>query len=216
MAKDIRHYAKFTLDFPDNPKILPLSDAAFRCLVEATIWSRRHQTDGFLPRAVAVAQARACWSLEILHELCNNDPDFPSLSETENGWIIHDYAQHQDTKAEIRARLEQAKSAGRKGGQASAQARAQPRAKPRAQATAQAKSNQRKRNTLAPTGLESNAHRASPNGRGAASLTPDEAIRRCGLCDNRGYIGLAAGPFVSCPHDRKQIEELEQQNAGVF
>ena len=37
-TKDIRLYAKFTLDFSDHPKIMPLSDAAFRCLIEATLW----------------------------------------------------------------------------------------------------------------------------------------------------------------------------------
>lgn len=38
----------------------------------------------------------------------------------------------------------------------------------------------------------------------------DAAIRNCGLCDDRGGVGLRAGPFIKCPHDKKRIDELEQ------
>lgn len=116
MSKDQRIYGKFTEDFPDHPKITILSDAAFRCLVEATLWSRRLQTDGFLARRLALAK----WSLESLAELCTNDDEKPSLIEDETGWFIRDFAEHQDTKAEIVARREQAKAAGRLGGLAKA------------------------------------------------------------------------------------------------
>lgn len=115
-AKDNRLYAKFTLDFMDHPKIAGLSDAAFRALVDAIIWSRRQQTDGFLARRLALAK----WSLEILQELCNNDDEKPSLIEREEGWYVHDFATIQDTKAEIEARRARAVSAGQKGGLAKA------------------------------------------------------------------------------------------------
>lgn len=183
MPKDIRHYAKFTLDFPDNPKILPLSSDAFRCLVEATIWSRRHQTDGFIPTAVALAQGRAWWCLEILHELCNNDPDFPTLSEVPNGWIIHDYAQHQDTKAEIRTRLEHAKTAGSKGGQASAQARAQAKAKRTLKQKLKQNPTREREITPTPNGVGGRAREPTPlNGVEPRTRRPaetlDEALAR--------------------------------------
>ena len=116
MAKDGRLYAKFTLDFPDSHKIMPLSDAAFRALVEMTIWSRRQMTDGFLASRYAVAR----WSLDVCQELATNDPTNPSLVEVENGYLIHDFASHQDTKAEIEARTARNKLAGQKGGLAKA------------------------------------------------------------------------------------------------
>lgn len=116
MAKDGRLYAKFTLDFPDSHKILPLSDKAFRALVEMTIWSRKQMTDGFVASRLAVAK----WSLDVLQELCSNDPENPSLIEVENGYQIHDFAEHQDTRAEIEARSARNKAAGQKGGQARA------------------------------------------------------------------------------------------------
>jgi hypothetical protein len=118
-VKDERLYAKFTQDFPDHPKIMPLSDKAFRCLVEATMWSRSQMTDGFLPSRYAVAR----WGLEPLQELATNDPQNPSLivvnGEVE-GWQIHDFAAHQDTKADVIARRERNKRNGQKGGLAKA------------------------------------------------------------------------------------------------
>jgi len=44
-----------------------------------------------------------------------------------------------------------------------------------------------------------------------ATRDRDEIIRLCRLCDDRGYIGLRAGPFINCPHDRKAIEALERE-----
>jgi hypothetical protein len=124
-AKDGRLYGKFTLDFADHPKILPLSDAAFRCLVEATLWSRKQQTDGWLASRLALAR----WSLEALNELCTNDTDNPSLIASESGWLIRDFAEHQDTKAEIEARRERAIAAGQRGGLARAKRTAKQPAK---------------------------------------------------------------------------------------
>jgi hypothetical protein len=116
MPKDQRLYGKFTLDFPDHPKIAILSDAAFRCLVEATLWSRKQERDGLLARRYAVAK----WGVEVLQELCCNDDTNPSLIEREEGWWIHDYAEHQETKADIEDRRERNRVNGQKGGLAKA------------------------------------------------------------------------------------------------
>lgn len=124
--KDSRLYAKFTLGFPNHPKILILSDAAFRCLVEATLWSREQEKDGFLARRLALAK----WSLEALQELCTNDDQNPSLIEREEGWYIHDYADHQETKADVEARRDRNRINGQKGGLAKAKRTAKRLAKP--------------------------------------------------------------------------------------
>lgn len=118
--KDERLYAKFTLDFPDSPKIMPLPVEAKWALVEMTIYSRRMLTDGFLPSALALAK----WGLDVCSALLTNDPTKPSLVEVENGYQIRDFAEHQTTKAEIEALSAKRKAAGSKGGQASAQAKA--------------------------------------------------------------------------------------------
>ncbi|MCH9731657.1 MAG: hypothetical protein K0U84_18605 [Actinomycetia bacterium] len=110
--KDPRLFIKVMLDFAENEKILPLSDAAFRALIEMTLWSRARESDGWLASRLALAK----WSLEVLDELSTNHPTKPSLIASENGWQIHDYAEHQETKADIEARRERNRRAGQKGG----------------------------------------------------------------------------------------------------
>jgi hypothetical protein len=254
-TKDVRLYAKFTLDFPSNPKVKPLTDAAFRALVEATIYSREHQTDGFLAKRLALAN----WSLETLRELCANDDVKPSLSESEDGWFLHDYAEHQDTKAEIQARRERAIAAGQKGGLARAKRTAKRPAKQKVSDLPSKIQAEREREIenitttyVSPSGdppvvvARDARNGASLNG-GASPPPPckrhpdgwghtedcqdcaalrlweknsekraadaqrnrDETIRKCRLCDDRGYVGLSAGPFIRCPHDPGLVDELQ-------
>lgn len=108
MAKDSRLYGKFTLDFPEHEKIFILSDAAFRMLVEMTLYSAKMQTDGKVSKRLAGAR----WSLESARELLENDPEKPSIYEDGNDYVIHDFAKHQVTKADLEAK----KEAGRRGG----------------------------------------------------------------------------------------------------
>ena len=105
--KDRRLYARFDIGFDEHDKIFPLSDAAFRALVEATLYARRQLTDGFLAERLAVKR----WGAEVLDELSSNDPEKPSLVRVDGGWQIHDFAEHQTTNADIEAK----RSAGRKG-----------------------------------------------------------------------------------------------------
>lgn len=108
MAKDSRLYGKFTLDFPEHEKIFILSDAAFRMLVEMTLYSAKMHTDGRVSKRLAGAR----WSLESARELLENDPEKPSIYEDGNDYVIHDFAKHQVTKADLEAK----KEAGRRGG----------------------------------------------------------------------------------------------------
>jgi hypothetical protein len=106
---DRRLYARLSLDFDENPKIAPLSDAAFRQLVEALLWSRRLMTDGRIPAAMISRK----FSQEVLAELTSNGPEGQSSSLVWDGKdvIIHDFAEHQNTRAQI----EKYSEAGRKG-----------------------------------------------------------------------------------------------------
>lgn len=149
MTKDQRLFAKFALDFPDSRKILPLSDSAFRCLVEAIIWSRKEESDGWLARRLAVAK----WSLTDLHELSTNDAENPSLIEHEEGWQIHGFADLQDTKAEIDARRERNRIAGRKGGLANGKRSAKRSAKRPASQTLSENEAETETDSLTPNGV---------------------------------------------------------------
>ena len=61
-AKDRRLYARLDIGFDEHDKIYPLSDAAFRALVEATLYARRQLTDGFLAERLAVKR----WGGDVL------------------------------------------------------------------------------------------------------------------------------------------------------
>ena len=172
MAKDGRLYAKFTLDFPDSHKILPLSDGAFRALVEMTIYSRRMLTDGFVSERLAHAK----WSLDACQELLANDPDNPSLRRADGGYLIHDFSEHQSTKAEIEADRARKRDAGRKGGIAKAAGKSAAPSKTVAPAKQEVSTTPSKiyPETEAQTQTETNKRSITPAARGSR-LTTDWA-----------------------------------------
>jgi len=107
MADD-RSYIKVHDDIEDHPKIVPLSDAAFRLLVTSWGWCFRYNTDGRMPAAVwarrGTAKARA--------ELTKSQLAVPTGEEVE----FHDYLEHQRSAAQRAAAREQRRSAGKAGG----------------------------------------------------------------------------------------------------
>lgn len=136
MPKDSRLYANITHDFFESPKIMVLSPEAKLGLLEMILWSCRMQTDGVIDRRVASAKHL----LDVCQELLDNDPDAPSLVELENGdFFIHDFAEHQTTRAEIEEIREKRRAAGRAGGLAKSRAHAAKSSKRLASATASAK-----------------------------------------------------------------------------
>ena len=112
MTKDRRLYARFDIGMDEHPKIMLLSDAGFRALFESTLYSRRQLTDGFIAERVALKK----WGPDVIPELTGNDPERPSWRPFSKdgvpGFLIHDFAEHQTTTADIEAKRE----AGRKGG----------------------------------------------------------------------------------------------------
>ena len=108
MTKDRRLYAKFDINMDENPKILLLSDAAFRALIESTLYCRRQLTDGFIDDRILSKR----WSIGVVEELSGNDPERPSWIKVDGGYQIHDFAEHQTTTADIQAK----RAAGRAGG----------------------------------------------------------------------------------------------------
>lgn len=107
-------WAKFALNLIDNPKIIVLSDTAFRAFIEAIMYSRQHLTDGFLDaRIVAVKWAQA------VDELTGNDPRHPSWIPVEGGFSIHNYSEYQMTNDDI----ERKRAAQSRNGRRSAEAR---------------------------------------------------------------------------------------------
>lgn len=116
--KDDRLFIRITLDFFDSEKVFPLSPGAKLAFIEMIAWSARQHTDGRIRKRLALAR----WTPEIVEELLDSDPERPLLSEGESDYFIHDYAEHQQTTADIEAVREARRAAGRKGGLAKAAA----------------------------------------------------------------------------------------------
>lgn len=116
--KDDRLFIRITLDFFDSEKVFPLSPGAKLAFIEMIAWSARQHTDGRIRKRLALAR----WAPEVVEELLDSDPERPLLVEGENDYFIHDYAEHQQTTADIEAVREARRAAGRKGGLAKAAA----------------------------------------------------------------------------------------------
>ena len=112
MPKDKRLYMTLTIEFPEHPKVEPLSDAAFRAFIEMNCYSRRVDSDGVIP--IAVADRR--WSKRVLRELVESDQTKPLVIKTEAAYVIREYAEHQETKASRADRTEKLRANGAKGG----------------------------------------------------------------------------------------------------
>lgn len=112
MPRDTRLYMTFPNDFPEHPKIRPLSDAAFRVFVEINGYSRTQDLDGRVP--VRVAQAK--WKAKALKELETNHPDRPTLRIDGDEYVIHNYDEHQQTTAARAALVAKNTENGKKGG----------------------------------------------------------------------------------------------------
>lgn len=88
-------YVRLDDSVMDNPKMLALSDRAFRGWVWGLCYAQRHLTDGFLPlaaltgpvkRAAGELQSRGLWTV------------------ADHGFQIHDYLKHQDSKEVVESR----------------------------------------------------------------------------------------------------------------
>lgn len=125
-GKDDRLFLQLALDFDDNPKIRPLSDKAFRTLVQLLLYSAKAGTDGKIDpglfRTFGTAKAR--------QELLSNHPTRPSVMEHDGAFWLHHFDRHNRTVAEIEELSQKRAAAGAKGGKAKASAKQQPKQTP--------------------------------------------------------------------------------------
>jgi hypothetical protein len=87
---------------PNNPKILPLSDKAFRLYIEGLCYANQYLTDGFLAQAV-------------INRLDNGNAYQELLNaglwlEVEAGAQIHDYCEHQTSRKVVEEKREQVRN----------------------------------------------------------------------------------------------------------
>lgn len=112
MVRDKRLFMTFPIDFWMHPKVEPLSDAAFRAFVEMNGYSRMQDTDGVITARVAEKR----WGVEVLDELIATHPERPLVLRQGDEYVLRDYAQHQQTRADREALVARNTANGRKGG----------------------------------------------------------------------------------------------------
>jgi hypothetical protein len=105
-------FAKLGHGFANDPKIIALSDSAFRAYVESLLFACSNMTDGFLDERIL---RRYGW-LDHAEELTTNDAQ-PSWIKAEDGYQIHAFCDWQMTTAEHEKKV----IAGRAGGLAKAE-----------------------------------------------------------------------------------------------
>lgn len=102
-------YAVIEHNLYESPKLVGVSDKAFRAYIEAILYSGKHLTDGFLDERIVSRM----WGLEAAEELATNDPTNPSWSRVDGGWKIYGFCERQNTKADVDAMRERKSVAGK-------------------------------------------------------------------------------------------------------
>lgn len=141
---------KFDDQFPLHRKVSGLTDAAFRLHMEAIFWSRRHTTDGFVaqedlvtvgrfrrPEGLAAELVgRGCWHRTGAgHVDCDECLGRHNGALSLDGWVIHGFADWQDTRAKVAEVKEARARAGRAGGIKSGESRRKGEARPKQRAS---------------------------------------------------------------------------------
>ena len=112
MARDDRTYITVHDGMPEHPKVEALSDRAFRVLVDLWCWCSRQLNDGVIPEAVWLKRTG---SPKVRKEL------LAALVDVVDGeYVMHDYLEHQRSRAQVEALKAKRAEAGRRGGLARA------------------------------------------------------------------------------------------------
>lgn len=116
-------WANLDDQFPKHPKVLPLSDAAFRLHVSGVCHSAQYLTDGVLhSEAVRLLVPRFKRTTleelvrrELWHQLGDGCGTKTCLLGAPDSYVIHDYLQWNRSREEVEAERERKRKAGRKG-----------------------------------------------------------------------------------------------------
>lgn len=114
MPRDQRLYMTFPNDFHRHPKLQKLPVEVRWTFVEMNGEARLADNDGRFP----AEDAEFMWPREHLDALVASHPTRPLVVREENGgdYVIRDYAEHQQTRAERERLAEISRENGRKGG----------------------------------------------------------------------------------------------------
>lgn len=148
-------WVKLDDKFYQHPKVMGISDKAFRCHINALCFSAQYDLDGEIPvSALSTIRGTVKLATELVTALLWD-------TTSRGGWAIHDYLDYNRSKADIEADRERKRTAGQAGGFASGEARAKQGASPTV----------RKRRTPVPVPSGSK----EPDPSGAVALPPPKS-----------------------------------------
>jgi len=107
---DDRPFVRLDHGMPENPKVVGLSDAAFRLYVEAICWCSRQETDGKIPAAMMRRLGRPKVTAELVAA--------GLLDRAGSDYAVHDYLTFQRSRQEIAEFRESRSDRGKKGNHA--------------------------------------------------------------------------------------------------
>ena len=90
---DTRPTIRLDNTMPENPKVVGLSDSAFRAFIEALCWCSRQEKDGDIPYAAM----RRLAAPKVTKELVAAG----LLHDQGDRYEVHDYLKHQRSRSEI-------------------------------------------------------------------------------------------------------------------
>lgn len=111
MARPNWEYIRVDVLMPEHPKIETLSDRAFRALVTLWCYSGRQRTDGII-----TATQWKTWPAAVRKELVQSQLAHPM--DVGGGAVMHDFDEHQRTRAEIDEKSAERSEKARKAAQA--------------------------------------------------------------------------------------------------
>lgn len=131
-------WAKFDDRTPSNPKVMLVSDAAFRLWFSSVCHCCEHLTDGFLDKEIPTVLPKAPSGAKLkkaIQELVDRGL-WEALED--GGWEVHDFLDWNPSSEQVRAKKQARSEAGRRGGQKSGKARSKKEANDEAIASANA------------------------------------------------------------------------------
>lgn len=101
-AKDDRFYIRVDADFWDNPKAIAAGPDGRSLYLCALAWSRKQLTDGTVQAVVLPSLAfKTGLPIEAAQAAADRLVEVGMWKRTADGWEVHDYAEHQQTKADV-------------------------------------------------------------------------------------------------------------------
>lgn len=104
---DPRPTVRLDHSMPENPKVVGLSDAAFRLYVEAICWCSRQEANGRIPAAAMTRLGKPRTVVELVKA--------GLLTDEVGSYEVHDYLAFQRSSEEIAAFRASKKASGAKG-----------------------------------------------------------------------------------------------------